>query len=399
MTKVLIYTPCVGRGGVRRVIENLCASFNKQRGWSFDILGQTYDELGEKISYPAGWRFTQIRPVEKLPLHPHLFDFLMQHRSTFFEHLKQEVSDYDYDLIFAFSSWWGMDDTEPPEAPIISFIPDFAFDHINLGKGLTTYFRMIMPIVAKQSVHAIFPSDFQRLHGEDRYGFKGSTIYFSTDFTVRQFDTSIENRERVRQKYGLPERYVLAYHCYGHKGAETIIRAQEVARSMSAAVPPLVIAGLQTGLYTKSPPDNGHVRDVQRLIPACHGQIGRDVFIPGQIEESEIGGLYAGADVVVSATTSEGGINGTLIEGILARKPIICSDLEVFRERLSDGDVTYFPVGDYQALGKCIAEVCGDWGTVRDRAERLHKQFADYTMKNVGTTYLKVFKEVFHGKH
>lgn len=386
--KCLIYCPTVGRGGVRRVLEALCAEFSKLPGWEFGILGQTYDEIGEKISYPAHWHFQQIRPVDRLPLHPHLFQFIIEKRRDFFAHLKEVAPNYD--VIFCVSPWWAFDGDEKLDTPIVSFVPDFAFDHIDMGKFLSNFFRSVSPLIAHHSAHTIFPSDFQRKHGERNYGFKGSTIYFSTDIAAQPFRATTLSQD-------VPAEYVLAFHCYGHKGAEIIIRAQELARMKSGLVPPLVLAGLQTGLYLNTPPENAHVRMIQNTIRDCQGQIGRDVFILGQVPDEDISLLHANATVAVTATRSEGAPNGTMLEAIRTETPIICTALDVFTEQLSSQEVGFFPVDDYKALADRLVEICEDRAGAAVRASKLRERFAGYTMRDVAQKYLEVFKEVVDG--
>lgn len=395
MARVLIYAPTVGRGGVRRVIETLCADLAKHDAWSFDVLGQAFDELGERMDWPEQFGFTQVRPVDRLPLHPDLFMFLMQKRGVFFEHLKEVAGDYD--LVFCPSTWWGFIGTEPIDTPVVSFVPDFAFDHMDIGL-IGQYFRGISPIIAAHSAHTVFPSDWQREHGETHYGFEGSTVYFSADYTAADFAVTDDNRLSVKAKYGLPDAYVFAFHCYGHKGAEVIVRGQHVARRASGEVPPLVMAGLQTGYYAQQPAVNEHVKMVQDTIRECSGVIGRDVFILGSVPDDDLGGLYAGAVCSVTATRSEGGLSGTVLESILAGVPVVASDLPVFRERLSHEVVSYFPVDDGDALGEVLVSVCSDADGYRERAARLRDMFTLYTRRDVVEQYMDVFREVLNGR-
>jgi glycosyltransferase involved in cell wall biosynthesis len=391
--RVLIFAPTVGRGGVRRVVEALCATFARRRSWTFDVLGQTYDELGDAIAWPDGWNFTQIRPVDKLPLHPELFAFLMSHRADFFAHLAEVAGDYD--LIFCPSPWWAFIGSYPVETPVVSFIPDFAFDFGIVGSTLEAYFRGISPIIAKHSAHVVFPSDGVRHHGEERYGMTGSTIYFSTDIAASGGDDKYSS---VRLKYGLPEQYVLAFHCYGHKGAEVIIRGQEYARRRSKYVPPLVIAGLQTQYYLDAVPVNSHVKMIQDTIRQCSGTVGRDVFILGAVSDEEMNALHVGATVAVTATRSEGGLSGTMLEAIRTGTPLVCSELDVFRERLTEWNVSFFPVDDHAALGEQLIRVCRNRIVYAGNAGETREQFAKYTMTDVAGQYIDVFERVINGR-
>jgi len=416
--KCLIYAPAVGRGGVRRVIETLCQQFDKQRGWEFAILGQTFDELGDRIDWPEGWTFTQIRPVDKLPLHPKQFDFLMRNRGEFFAHL-QEVAG-EYDVVFCPTPWWGFIGVDPVETPVVSFVPDFAFDMIDMSQMLQAYFRGISPIIANHSAHTIFPSKFQQAYGDEHFGFAGksSVIYFSTDVASPMVDARVDraadeaaadragpvptgdnvlsgdNISSVRLKYGLPEGYVLAFHCYGHKAAEVIIRAQYFARKRSRRVPVLVIAGLQTELYLKPGLDHSHELMIQETIRQSAGKIGRDVLILGPVADEDVSLLHAAATVCVTATRSEGGLSGTMLEAMRVGTPIIATELEVFTERIPDEDVIYFPVDDAEALGAALVQVCEQPEKALARAAALKAKVDGYTIKDVAKQYMDVFRMV-----
>lgn len=387
--RCLIYAPTVGRGGVRRVIEVLCDVFSKRDDWQFDVLGQTYDELGMPVKWAEGMNFIQIRPVDKLPLHPHLFSFLGEHRADFFAHLKEIAGNYD--VILCLSPWWGFVGDDTIDTPVVTFVPDFAFDYMDMG-SVGHHFRALASIIAKQSAYTIFPSEYQRRFG-DRYGFNGGVIYFSMDFTARNFDTSLSEQKRIQTKYGIPERYFLALHCYGHKGAEIIIQGQYFARKRNPALPNLVIAGLETEYYMKTPAQNGHAKMVQQTIQRFKSVIGK-VYILGTVAEEDLGGLYAGANAVVTATRSEGGLSGIVLEAIQTGTPVICSEIPPFTERLSRDDVHYFPVDDAKALGRQMNNVSKSHDAAVEQIIKLRDRMSDYTINQVADCYLNTLRMV-----
>lgn len=403
MTKVLFYCPTVGRGGVSRVVETLSAAIEriKPGDWQFDVLGQTYNEIGLPVKYPESWAFTQLRPGPNIPAHPHQFAWLNNHAEVFVKHLREVQAGYD--LIFCPSPWWTMrvQNFSVITVPFVTVIPDFAFDHINMG-GLSGNFRYVAREVAKHATMTVFPSDYHRKWGEKFYGFrpaKTRTIHHSADFVARHFEATFEEGQRVREKYGLPERYVLAFHCTHHKDPITILHGHRLAMKELENPPALVIGGIGTEHFISDEPHEGPTEAVRHAIRQLGYTVGEDLFVVGQIPDEDIAGLYVGAACAVSASRSEGDLSGTIFEAFMASTPMIFSDLEVFTDRLgTEGEYgLHFPVGDAKWLAGNIVEVITHPEMARRRALRAFGYANSRNAEDVAADYLSIFAHVLLG--
>lgn len=396
--QVLIFAPMIGRGGVHLVVEALSRGFEQFANdkWEFSILGQDRDEIGLSVRWPESWRFTRVRPAGVLPQHPNLFPYLMSSSDHFVSHLKEFAPNYD--LVYCPNPWWIAQLRKEKwelKTPFVCTIPDFAFDHIDMGE-LTGIFRTSAMLLGRRDMHTVFSSGFHKSHAVKKYGFRRSSIIsHSADFVDHGLDNSAEEIERVRQKYGLPETYVLAFHCAYHKDPVTILRAQFKARSTSAAVPPLVMAGIDTDRFLQRRPMDDHILEVQRTMGSIGVNPGTDFWSLGYIPDEDIGGLFGGAAVVVSASKSEGDISGPMFYAFKCKTPLVYSDLPVYRDRLgrkNDYGLA-FPVGDAKALAEKIVAVCESPRLANRLVESAYQFSIQRRLDDVIYDYLKVFEE------
>jgi glycosyltransferase-like protein len=95
-------------------------------------------------------------------------------------------------------------------------------------------------------------------------------------------------------------------------------------------------------------------------------ELGRDVVVLGTIPDAELVAWYRAADTFVMPSTREGwGL--AVLEALAAARPVVASDIEVFRSYLSDGEsAVLVPVGDAGALAAAMRRVIADAG-LRER--------------------------------
>lgn len=388
--KVLVLLATVGRGGVTRVIEHLLPALVEQ-GLDMTVVGQTLNEAGRPIAYPAEVPFIQIEPADGLPPHPNQFSFLVEHGGDFLAHAARLQEGFD--LCFAMTPWWsiGAKAVCNLHLPVISCIPDFAFDQIGMSEFLNDHFRSAVLRIAERSALTVFSSEFQRQWGIDHYGFalsRTTVIPYSSDF--------IPTARGSMSLPGLPEHTLLAFHTLHHKDPETLLRGYAYAHHKSRRVPPLVIGGIDSDTLTDLHYQSERLVGLRRLIThELNLRLKRDLFITGFVPEEAIAGLYSRADAVLTATRSEGDISGTMNEAIRYCRPLIYSDLPVFAERITSGvHGLAFPVGDWQALGECILDVCRDPAAARARAERAYTDLTPRTVDQVAEEFVCALKSV-----
>lgn len=369
MPNLLIYAPIIGRGGVHRMVTRLIEHWQNNPNWKIVVLSQTHDENGNEIDWGEA-KFIQIDGGTP-PQHPYLFTWLQQNQITFHTHWQKVAKQYKIDLTYFPMPWWTTRHGGfKPLTPMVITLHDFAWDQMSIPAH---EFRAEARNFAEHADLAIFPSDYQRVWGEQNYGFKHTRTIYHGHFIPPNFLATPSEAARVQAQYRLPSRYTLAFHCANSKKDPiTILRAQLEARKRSADVPPLVVAGLDTEWFTPGSIRPGHhaygfATQLWNVIANCGYHIGEDLFVLGNIPVQDMGGLYAGARAVISASLNEGGVNGTMFEAFAAHVPCVFTNLPMFSERLdplTDYGFVFEP-RDVNGLANTLIEVC----TAQQQAE------------------------------
>lgn len=144
----------------------------------------------------------------------------------------------------------------------------------------------------------------------------------------------------------LPERFLLAVgHIERRKNLETLVRAVAVLRARGQACPLWIVGN-----------DGGAAGAVAALVDAL--SVGDLVRIVHGADDAKVRALYAACTMVVVPSTYEGfGI--AVIEAMASRRPVVTSDIAVFRE-LSQGQGRDFASCDPYAAAVAIERVWSD---------------------------------------
>lgn len=399
MPNLLIYAPIIGRGGVHRMITRLLEHWRNVPDWKITVLSQAVDEIGTPIDWQKV-EFIQLDGGEP-PRHPLLFAWLQANQSKFYAHWKRVAKQKKIDLTYLPMPWWTtrLPDFQPV-TPYVVTVHDFSWDQLQKPAHEFRAEARIFAAERTGAALAIFPSEYQRQWGEQHYGYRNTRTIYHGHFIPPNFMATPSEGERVREKYGLPRRYVLAFHCANDKkDPETILAAQYIARSNSANVPPLVIAGLESELFVPNriPREHqayGYARHLWDVL-AMHGYtLGQDLFvIPEQIPNADMGGLYANAACAVTATLNEGGISGSMFEAFAAHVPCVYTGLPMFTERLNPpGDYGFvFSPGDVQWCANGIYAACNDTDEAFRRAANAFAFANSRTWSDAAAEYMEAF--------
>lgn len=394
MPKCLIYAPLIGRGGVHRMVTRLARAWAKLPGWEFSILSQRLDENGTPIDWPKELPFEQIDGGEA-PRHPELFPWLYANQPTFYAHWARTKADIAYLPM----PWWTarLPYWKPPMPTVIT-LHDFAWDQTGQRNH---EFRAEARVFAQSGVPTVFPSHYQRQWGIDHYGFRDTSTIYHGHFIPDGMMATPTEASRIRENYGLPPEYLLAFHvANAKKDPFTILTAVANARKRSKHVPPLVIAGLDTQMM--APPfvpethfAHSFVQSVRACVEACGFTYGKDLFVLGAVPEADIGGLYAGAAAAITASHNEGGIPGSMFEAFAAHTPAIYTDLPIFSERLKPNEYGWvFEPKDSEALAQAIIEVCEKPDEGFKRAAKAFAFANSRTWDDAAGEYITLFEEV-----
>ena len=171
-----------------------------------------------------------------------------------------------------------------------------------------------------------------------------STVYNGVD--PAYFIQSDNAADRVRERYGLPQRYILAIgHLEERKNLSLLINSIVSLRDRGI-LRPLVIVGN----------DSGELETLQTRI-AEHRLDGL-VTIIEHADDETVRALYSGCDMLAFPSRYEGfGI--PILEAMAANKPMVLADTAVFRELTLDNGL-YFPVHDADAAASAIETVWND---------------------------------------
>ena len=85
----------------------------------------------------------------------------------------------------------------------------------------------------------------------------------------------------------------------------------------------------------------------------------------------DVMGFYRSCHASVFASHYEG-FSGALLEAVLAGLPVIASDIPMNRELLPDDGAFFFPVGDSDALARCMVDVIKDYPSAQTRAAKAY---------------------------
>jgi len=148
-------------------------------------------------------------------------------------------------------------------------------------------------------------------------------------------DTSEEKIKSVRNKYKLPEKYILYIGTLQpRKNIPALIEAFALLKLESIMKDnpiKLVIAGGKGHNYDKL---------IDKLIKK--NNLAKDVFFPGYIDEEDKAALIKGADIFISPSFYEG-FGLPIIEAMSLGVPIIVSDIPPHREIACDSALFFNP--------------------------------------------------------
>lgn len=398
--KVLIHGSFINQGGMHTVFDRLIEGLlqvNDPSEFQFEVLAQANDGRG----YPIDWQglpFEQIRPGTNPTTEGALVEYLIENAEVFYAHLQEYVKKHAIDIIWFPAAVWNVGARRfRPPAPLVVCMHDFSWD-----ESLTPLhpYRYDIQTLARTASAFTFASQYQRDYGTYLYGFENTYVIPWGNNVHLDFMPTYGEARRVRERYHLPEHYILAFHCAtSKKDPLTILRGQLLARQQSELVPPLVIAGLHMDYYDPRKPvpyRDWYTDQVRETILTCGYTLDQDLFMLGHIPNEDVGGLYAGATMAVSSSVCEAGINSTMFEAFTAHIPMVYSDLPMFSEELGTNDEygRRFKLGDPENLAAAIIETASDRTQALQRAQRAFAYVNNRTWKKTARSFLDVFRAV-----
>jgi glycosyltransferase-like protein len=210
--------------------------------------------------------------------------------------------------------------------------------------------------------HVLVVSDYwRRLLGEDP-GVVAEVVPNGVDLGRFSRPCAVDPAS-LRARVGAEDRFLFLTvgGIEPRKGSAALFEAMATLR---AGVEPTPVLGVLGG---HSFQDHSAYREAAlRRATALGLELGRDVVVLGTVPDAELVAWYRAADAFVLPSTREGwGL--AVLEALAAARPVVASDIEVFRSYLSDGEsAVLVPVGDAGALAAAMRRVIADAG-LRER--------------------------------
>ena len=265
-----------------------------------------------------------------------------------------------------------------PDCPTILTVHDArpVLKEVPLIKRLP--YGWVLRRALRQADHVVTVSD--TIKGEIRAiepSARVTTIYNGID--AARF-TSVEPAaaEAICRRLGLPPDFLLAVgHLEARKNYPRLLAAIAALRDGGSA-PALVIVGN----------DGGDRAAIEAAIDR-HG-LGDRVRILSGVSDAELAALYDSCRMVVFPSYYEGfGI--PVLEAMAARRPLVLSDIPVFRE-LTEGRGAYFPLGDSDAMAKVLADMLSDRERQRAWIEYGAGRVRDFAFPNLAAQIGQLYR-------
>ncbi len=236
----------------------------------------------------------------------------------------------EIDADIAHAPYWGPPLACPVKlvATVLDVIP-LLYPIYSRG-ALASLYTALVSAAARGSSHILTISETAKVDIEERLGIPEESISVTYLAPDQRFHPHIgaENDAAVRQKYDLPERFVLYLGGFDwRKQVNELLLAYTYVGEADGDAFPLVIAGREPAYDDRLFPD---LRAYSRRL-----NIEDYVQWIGFVDEADKPSLYRLADVFVCPSVYEG-FGLTALEAMASGTPVVASDAIVFEEILED---------------------------------------------------------------
>jgi len=145
----------------------------------------------------------------------------------------------------------------------------------------------------------------------------------------------------------LPSKTLLSFGIYGtHKRLDTTLEAMKLVWELDPSICLWIAGG-----------SNSHNPDYLSILQAKYGNLPNVRFV-GYVEEAKVPDLFAQVDAVILTNQSVGGESGSLVQAGMYGKPVICTDLSLFRRKNQEGYVLdFFDVNNPLSIADAISSL------------------------------------------
>ncbi|MBD0325644.1 MAG: glycosyltransferase [Pyrinomonadaceae bacterium] len=270
-----------------------------------------------------------------------------------------------------------------PQKPLVITLHDLAHEHTDAWGEMTGCLQSEVRRWASLANLVIFSSTYIQNEAQRIYELppeRTKRIYLTPPASVGSYGLESSG---VLSRCGIKTDYVFTLGWAArHKRVETIVEGFALFKKRVDTNLALVVAGPLTETI---------------LGGNLHGlEVGRDLLSLGYVNDADIPELYRHASAVVTASISEAGFNSMIFDAMYYEKPIICSNIPQFVERLGTDDRLALTFDPYtpQSLADAL---CQHFGKLEESARRVAeaKKFIDSrALNHVAREYLESFESV-----
>jgi len=269
-----------------------------------------------------------------------------------------------------------------PKKPLVITLHDLAHEHTDAWGEMTDCLQQEVRRWTCLADLVIFSSTYIQNEAQKIYRLpsaRARRIYLTPPASVGSYGQATG----VLSRCGINSDYVFTLGWAAkHKRVETIVEGFALFKRRVETNLVLVIAGPLTETL---------------LDGNLHGlEVGKDVLSLGYVNDGDIPTLYRNASAVVTASISEAGFNSMIFDAMYYEKPLVCSNIPQFVERLGTDDrlaLTFDPHSP-QSLADAL---CTHFGNLTESERRVAeaKKFIDSrTLNHVAREYLESFESV-----
>ena len=243
--------------------------------------------------------------------------------------------------------------------PTVLTVHDLIFRHLpEHHKRLNRwYLNWSLPLYCRRATTVIAVSECTRRDLMTAYGLPAEKIVVVHEAADPRFrPQSTERIDAVRERYRLPERYVLFVGTIEpRKNLTRLLHAFETVHT-EGLTDALVLVGSRGWLY------EGFFEELERS-PA-----NRAVIMPGYVPDEDLPAIYAGAQLLAFPSLYEG-FGLPLLEAMACGTPVACSGTSSLPEVGGDAARYFDPVSE-AAITEALRSLLGDDTALRELAER-----------------------------
>ena len=198
-------------------------------------------------------------------------------------------------------------------------------------------------------------------------------------------DVSESERQRVRNAYHLPERYLFyPAQFWPHKNHTRVVQALGLLKQEHKLKIPVVFCGSYTG----------EIRErVFREVMSLSAQLGleKEIYYLGYVPDEDISGIYAEAVALVMPTFF-GPTNIPILEAWAFGCSVLTSDIRGIREQVQDAAILVDP-RSVEAIANGIYQLWTDETLTRTLADRGRQRLASYTPDDYRRRLVAILEE------